>query len=324
MPAQSEQQLTNKNIFIFPSLFGFVFLSFILLLFLLGTNYQNNIILLLSYLLVSFFVSSMLQSFFNLSGIKLTATSQAKGFANQPIDLHFKISNRKRRFNYYFNFPAQKQVLYADISSGEHIFTVPYIVNERGIYDPGRLKVSSYFAFGLFVTWTHLNFKQKVTVYPEPLAFELSNKQYLVTGSEKLDKASSIIYQGDIKPGVDEFLELKSYQRGESYSHVAWKQLAKGQGWLSKKYHEQESQPHCLALKHMPAINIEQKLQQLCFLIIEYNRIGQAYSIDLYGRLIELGSGEQHLNTCLTMLADFDTRYAMAPNLTKQSTAVKV
>jgi hypothetical protein len=53
IPAGEEQALSHEKIFIFPSRFGFWFLILAALLFVLGTNYQNNLMRLLCTFLAS-------------------------------------------------------------------------------------------------------------------------------------------------------------------------------------------------------------------------------------------------------------------------------
>ena len=55
IPAATRFSLNHKNIFIFPSRFGGLYLFLCLGLFILGTNYQNNLMILLCYFLVSLF-----------------------------------------------------------------------------------------------------------------------------------------------------------------------------------------------------------------------------------------------------------------------------
>lgn len=52
-PASLNVSLNQGVIYILPSRFGYWFIFLILLLYLLGTNYQNNLILLTSFVLLS-------------------------------------------------------------------------------------------------------------------------------------------------------------------------------------------------------------------------------------------------------------------------------
>ena len=305
MPMKNKQILGSKSIFILPSAFGFSYLLFIVLLFILGTNYQNNIILLLSYLLVSFFITAMLHSFFNLSGIVLSVQEKEySGFAEQHFSVYIDIESNKERFDIHFQFKGQSASHLSQIIQGNSRCKIPYYQLIRGIYQPGRLKISSYYGFGLFVTWSQIDLGYTATVYPKASPF--NTNKYIQRALAAKNIHSEITSSYSVNNGVDEFYELKPYQQGESYNHVAWKQLAKGQGWLSKKYTEQTDNNHCLILADMPASQIEKKIEQLCFLILEHHRIGTNFSVNLIHETIAQGHGELHLNTCLKSLSAFE------------------
>ena len=306
IPKSTRQTLSNRNIFIFPSKFGIAFLFFVLLLFVLGTNYQNNIILLLSYLLVSFFITAMLHSFFNFSGVTLEITHAPNGFAKQVIEVPVKITSTKNRFDFFFQWPEQNIAQYEEIHQGENLFTIPFSKNSRGHWQAGRLKVFSYYGFGLFTTWSKLDFGLNIITYPEPQPFDL--KQFNSSNNASNREQTFNHQQQQLRDEQDEFFELRAYRQGESYNHVAWKQVAKGQGWLTKKYQQNESAEHSLQLQQMPSAQLEEKLAQLCFIILEYSQLGLHYRVELFEQTIDAGEGETHLKACLTALALYGLR----------------
>ncbi|MGJ8694033.1 MAG: hypothetical protein ACSHW0_16315 [Thalassotalea sp.] len=301
IPAKPKQVLSNRNIFILPSKFGIAYLFFILLLFLLGTNYQNNIILLLSYLLGSFFITAMLQSFFNLAGISIEIAHSPSGFAEQKIDVPLNIMSNKPRFDLHFQLPQQAISHCEIINQGDNQLTVPFIKDRRGNWTTGRLKVFSAYGFGLFTTWSTLDFGLAITVYPKASSFDL---HFLgATNVNSLAVNESNYQATQMQAGQDEFFELSAYKKGEPNSHVAWKQVAKGQGWFTKQYRQDESSQHCLKLQNMPATKLEDKLEQLCFVILEYCQLGLPYSVELLSQQIANDHGDQHAKQCLKALA---------------------
>lgn len=316
MPITNKQILSGKSIFILPSAFGFSFILFITLLFVLGTNYQNNIIILLSYLLVSFFITAMLHSFFNLSGTVLSIKSKEyAGFAQQNFSILIDVESNKQRFDFHFKFKDQNAVHLYQIEHGLNTVEIPYVQNKRGIYQPGRVKISSYYGFGLFVSWSQIDLGYIATVYPNSLPFNVSKLK-----NRQLDKSQqheNPATNGEKANGVEEFYELKTYQKGESYNHVAWKQLAKGQGWLSKKYADPTQTQMCLQLSDMPAVQLEKKLEQLCFLILEHHRNGTSFSVVLVNETIEYEADEHHVKKCLTALARVNSPGNMVSSLNK-------
>jgi hypothetical protein len=107
VPSSFEHLLTSRNIFIMPTKFGFSYLFFVVLLFLLGTNYQNNTILLLSYLLASLFITVMLHSFFNLARLKITSSENHAVFAEQQAFIPISIKAEKLHFDLNIHYVNQ-------------------------------------------------------------------------------------------------------------------------------------------------------------------------------------------------------------------------
>jgi len=301
IPASSLQRLSNTNLFIFPTGFGFAYLLFVLVLFLLGTNYQNNLIMLLSYFLASLFVSVMLHSFFNLSGLRIQAKNNVKGFAQDRVFLPLKLLSDQPRYAVNFSFEQQNTVTVAailptNITADKEVF-VPYDTIQRGVYFAERVRVSSEYSLGLFICWTKLDFACQFIIYPKPLALKLTAQEY---GSQEQEQQGHALEQHG-----DDFYQLKTYQKGEPLTQVAWKQLAKGQGMLTKSYQSMQGSETWLKLADMPSNDIEKKLAYLCYLAQQYYHNDQRFGLDLYGILIEPDHSKAHLEQCLYALAVF-------------------
>jgi uncharacterized protein (DUF58 family) len=296
IPPASQHILSNRNIFIIPTRFGFVYLIFVVLLFLLATNYQNNVIMLLSYLMASIFITTMMHSFFNLSDLTLSAGKKAAGYVKQNISFPIKISSTKTRLSLNFCFDKQQAFHLPKGEKGEQTIYVPCYYKKRGVYYPGRLKISSEYSLGLFKTWTRIDFGNQCTVYPESVP--LSNSQSNFTGSSKLNSTLE-----KCKPGTDDFFELKAHILGDPMSRIAWKQFARGQGRLTKHYHQPQGTTCWLKLIDMPNNGIEKQLQYLCFLVNQCNQAGQVFGLDLSQEKILPSKGDHHFKQCLMALA---------------------
>ncbi len=303
IPPASKHTLSNRNIFIMPTRFGYAYLIFVVLLFLLATNYQNNVIMLLSYLMASLFITTMMHSFYNLSGIVLTADNKAAGYAKHNISFPINIISPNKRVDLSFCFDSQQPTHLAKSVIGDQTVYVSCHYENRGVYLPGRLKVSSEYSYGLFITWTRIDFDHQCSVYPE--AITLNNNQNSFTGSSENSAALDQSFL-EYKPGTDDFFELKSHVHGEPLSRIAWKQFARGQGLLTKHYQKQEGTIRWLKLTDMPNHGLEKQLQYLCFLVNEYNYAGQIFGLDLGHREIKPAQGDHHFKRCLLELAVFN------------------
>jgi len=313
VPSQFQHKLSNRNIFIMPTRFGFAYLFFVLLLFLLGTNYQNNIILLLSYLLASLFITVMLHSFYNFSQLTLSSNATQTSFAKQVINFPITVTGRKAHYDINFQFSTplskQKKVTLAECNTEGVEVLLPWYAQQRGIYTLGRVKVFSEYSLGLFITWSQLDFSHQAVVFPQPK--KLNANQQLLATIDNHDQSSDANRQS--MADGDDYTELKNYVLGESKARIAWKQLARGQGKLSKNYQTQQGGLRWLQLSKMPNIDIETKLQFLCFLILEYSKNNQKFGLilDLPSsslsssavHKVEPNSGYAHRENCLIALA---------------------
>ncbi|PCI57900.1 MAG: hypothetical protein COB45_02450 [Gammaproteobacteria bacterium] len=312
MPSQFQHKLSNRNIFILPTRFGFIYLFFDVLLFLLGTNYQNNIILLLSYLLASLFITVMMHSFYNFSQLTFSSKAKQTGFAKQVINFPISISGHKTHFDINFQFynaeHLLKKVKLAQCRAQTIEVLLPWYAKQRGVYALGRVKVFSEYSLGLFITWSLLDFSHEATVFPQPK--RLTGSQQFLSDLNKNGEEHGVYMQTTAEG--DSYSELKNYVQGESQARIAWKQLARGQGKFSKNYQAQQERLLWLKLSNMPSSNIEIKLQFLCFLILEYSKnqqdFGLVLDLSISGKnsaaiKIMPNSGYKHQENCLIALA---------------------
>ncbi|MGJ8681404.1 DUF58 domain-containing protein [Paraglaciecola sp.] len=313
IPAALKYKLNHKNIFIFPSKFGALFLSLCMLLFLLGTNYQNNLMLLLCYFLLALFLVNLFASYINFSHVLLQQGKSSQVFVGDNLHLPLWLNadqsaEQNPDGQLFFKFKKETKnspiaVTTIDTNAYHNPVTLHYPCEKRGKLTLPRITVSSYFPLGLFKCWTHLAFNQQITVFPKPVPcrVELSNKN-----NTKQQKTNSL---GQEQNGHDDFSHLKAYQVGESLHHIAWKQVAKGRGMVSKQFSSLTNQTAWLSLpnQHSSAAGSEQEFEltisKLTYQVIELSRKDQVFGLDLGATSIAPNSGLAHTEACLTALA---------------------
>ena len=309
IPNRKEHQLNSRNIMIYPTRFGLSYLGFVVLVFLLGTNYQNNIILLFSYLLASLFISVMLHSFYNFSQLRFYSMAKQQGYAGD--ELHFPIQITTVKMHYDINVHFTDRTLNSQIERivqcprGSQEIKLSYKSSKRGKHYLGRVTLFSEYSLGIFKSKSILDFGHCAIIYPKPTNLIVGQYQL----SPQSDEQSIESYQTSNLVGTDDFSELKSFVRGESRARTAWKQLAKGQGHYSKHYQANQRQLKWLKLDDMPSNDVETKLSYLCFLINELTatnqHFGLALSTDTNNRSMNIppNTGINHQQACLTALA---------------------
>ena len=94
-PRVHQLTLSQKRIYIMPSVAGFMFVALLLVLLLLGINYQNNLAYGATFLLSSLFVVTIIHTYANLSGITITFLKGHHCFAGEAAAFEVQLSARR-------------------------------------------------------------------------------------------------------------------------------------------------------------------------------------------------------------------------------------
>ena len=67
-----------------------------------------------------------------------------------------------------------------ELKPGESEILVPFQAENRGQFMLTRMLIVSEYGFGLFRTWTRLDFGQQATVFPKPLSYAWQDSKQAV------------------------------------------------------------------------------------------------------------------------------------------------
>jgi uncharacterized protein (DUF58 family) len=301
-PRATQMLLNRKNIYTFPNLTGALYLLSILVIWMLGTNYQNNLILALAYLMASIFVVSILHAFANLSGITVRAVAAKPTFAGDAAAFVLELEcsakagcdNIELRWRKSGKASGESQTISLSPNEPKQVsLRAPSAT--RGYLHPGRLLIQSRFPLGIIRCWTWVNLDTCALVYPAPIATDEPHAQ---ASDGKGEGGSS-------QRGGDDFSGLRDYQPGDPIKHIAWKQYAQDKGLFTKDYEAQLSADKWLdwdSLNHPQ----ELRLSGLCYWALEYERRQIPYGLRLPSLNLAPAYGEHHLQQVLEALATFN------------------
>lgn len=293
IPPDTSHALNMQSVFIFPTLFGWGYLLMCLCVFLLGTNYQNNLMLFLCYFLLALALINLFSSFLNFSALRLQSHPVSPVYAGEPATQTLLISaQQERALNGLINarWWDDSHPVTADINGGQNQLLLPRFTDRRGVFRLPRVTLWSDYPLGLFRCWTHLDLNQQLTVYPSPKPSPVR----LTSTSGEGDRETS-------QPGHDEFYALQDYVQGEPLHRVAWKHVAKGGNWVTKAFSQQQSDSGYLSLDTTKPL--EQALSELTSQIDKLSENGDHFGLHLPGLDIAPGSGSEHRHRCLRSLA---------------------
>lgn len=296
-PRATQVTLRHKTIYVLPSSQGLAFLLVVALIWLLGTNYQNNLILALSFFLISLMLVSMVHAFNNMLG--LTFVPAAIQSAEQGETALFAVTISSRYHNNYHAIllaVAGGESVQADFVAGQSAqVSLGLPAAHRGWLRLPRITVKSYYPFGLVRAWAYVDLEHRALIFPRPVA---SAQPPLAAG----EGAEGHIYT---QQSGDEFQGFQSYQPGSPLSHVAWKQYARGAGLYLKDYRARQSQQYWLDWQAINRGNTELALSCLCYWVNHFAGSNQEFGLVLPDGAIAMGVGDVHRLQALTALALF-------------------
>lgn len=298
-PAKKIHTLNRNNLFVFPSRQGFWFLLAALVLWLVGTNYENNLILALAFLLVTLFVISILHTFANLSGVSVQLLSAKPVFSGETAEVQLLISRqgKRGRDNIVLYWPDNLPTVVSLLDKSELTVTVSVSTAGRGWFNPGRLIIETVYPLGIIRSWTRLDLDCSILVYPKPIP------------AGPLPKAQALRDEGDTAShrGADEFSGFKTYQVGDSMRNVAWKHYARGFDIMSKDFAAYVDHRMWLDWDYLGGMDREARLSRLCFWVVECSKTENEYGLRLPSNELTPGHGPAHNLQALKLLALFES-----------------
>ncbi|MGS0680051.1 DUF58 domain-containing protein [Shewanella sp. 125m-7] len=306
LPATEQIILSHKSIFILPTKFGWAWLFLLTLLFLFGTNYQNNLVMGLSFLLLSIFNTCIIYSYKNLAGLTLSSSKAKHNVAGRPIYFPINLSSHSNAYEIQLNFKNQPLENVKQVSNHQTQTLVTFNESHRGLNHPGRITVETRYPLGLFRAWSQVDLALSQLVFSQPIVDATPNKLSAYQGDDHQDT-------GKYVAGVDEYKGLKEYIVGEPLKQVAWKQWAQGRGMLTKEFEEPQDAPLWLQLEKEPQ-DIELALSHLAWHTEQLSNKNQVFGLIIAGNSITPSHGEQHRIKIQTQLALFPRKYYSKDN----------
>lgn len=296
-PRAGQVTLQHRTIYVFPSKQGLAFLFLILLIWILGTNYQNNLILGLSFFLTSVMLVSVLHAFKNLLG--LTFSPEANQYAAvgemAPFDIQISSAYQISHHGLLLSLDNEESVR-ADLVAGKPTqIRLNLPAKHRGWLKLPRIVLKSYFPFGLIRAWAYIDLEHRALIFPRPIACEQPP-----LGAGRGDEGHHLSVQRG-----DEFQGFQNYQPGSPLSQIAWKQFARGAGMHLKDYRALQSDHYWLDWEMLNARDTELALSNLSYWVNYFADNNVEFGLRLPNLTIDLGMGDVQRLNALTALALF-------------------
>lgn len=293
-------RLSHREIFIFPSRGGWLFICVGFLILVGASNYQNNLGLVLAFWLGSLGVLAKFMSFRNVLGVRLRAGDPSPTFVGETL-----------RFPIWLDDPdgrAHSAISVGLTSASDEAWDVPpqgavcaellVPAQQRGWQDMPRFCLQSLAPFGWLRVWSWPKLSARALVYPAPLAPPWP-LQPQGEGDGKHAQPVS---------GSEDFAGHRGWRQGDSLRQVDWKAYARERGLHLRLFVAPSGDEWWFRLRDLPAADRETQLSWLCFLLLEAERKGQRYGLELGAgtagaEKFSPDQGDMHLHRCLKALA---------------------
>lgn len=289
-----------SQIRIYPTVAGFLYLICAFILFLLGINYQNNLIIILCCLLLGALPFVILDSYANMNEITVEPLDTPDHFAGETVRFRLKVSTRNRRHALKVAPMNEEGIseFYDVIQEGSELGIV-FHPEKRGYLEAGAFVLTSTYPLGIICTHVVIDFHQKALIYPRPLA----GNYHL---SENASSSGSAVASDNWKmPGMDELSGLRPYREGEPPSLISWKQVAMNRGLYAKDFTATVDENEYLDMDTIPG-NLEEKISVMTYAVLQLSASNRLFGLKLGNKIIEPSQGEEHRKNALKELALFN------------------
>lgn len=309
-PVSDGHPVQRRNIRIRPTRLGAGLAVMVLLLWLVGLNYQVNLAYLAAFWLAGFIITGILLNLRQLLGLRLDAEVPHEIFAGGTARVRLTAAGNTRRRWLWFasadtlNHAARSdETAFSDglygsadswrfwpLSDGLTQQEWPVPAPMRGHLRLPALHTAAAAPFGICLAEARWQWQTDAVVYPAPIPHTPPDNG----GSGDTRRAP---VQGD-----GDLAYLQAHQDGASLQHVAWKTYAKTGEMLDKRFETQpaESSRTLISYRDYPAAGKDQAAGLLCHRVLEAERSNTPYTLELPDRTIAPQKGQREM--CLTAL----------------------
>lgn len=287
--------LHYRQVFILPTLFGFGFGTMLVLMALGGLNFNNNLALLLVFIVAAIGVTSNLLTYRTLAGVGIESVRAEPAFAGEPAHLQLFLSNpddgeRLSLQAAVGTGPASDAADLAPRSGGVLRLALP--TRRRGWLAVPPLRLETRHPLGLFRAWSWIYPEISCLVYPAPAA---DPPPLPLSGGGHAGRAQR--GEGDQVHG------LRGYRSGDSLHRVAWKTSARHDALYTREMETPQEEACVLDWSLLGGMGVETRLSVLTAWVLQADHRRLTYALQLPGQPPLTGAGEGQRLACLEALA---------------------
>lgn len=282
--------LERRRVYILPTRQGLLFAAAVFFMLLASLNYNNNLGLLLTFLLAGLAISAMYRCQRNLVGLTVHVYPPEPVFAGEPLHFTLLLRHSGRQQRLAISGAAET----VDVPPGRSVTVeLAQKTTRRGHQPLQRFALATTFPLGLFRAWVWINADVAGLAWPRPADEAAPNVARpggdAGTGSGTVDG--------------DDFAGLRDWRTGDSIQHIDWRALARGRGLLTKQFASAPPAVRDYDLATLAALPLETAIAQLARSVLDADAAGEACTLRLGKQVFGPDTGRAHRDRCLTALA---------------------
>ena len=289
--------LKPGRVYILPSGVGVVFGVMAFAMLLGAMNYNNNLVFLLTFVLVGLGLVSMHSCQRNLVGLTITFAGAEPVFAGDTAHFCIALNNGAKNHRCQIRLTGgDKPSRTVDLPpGGSEILHLAVATESRGRVHLPHFAVRTQYPFELFRAWAWLHMDLHGLVYPSP-----ATRPPQPPGSVR-----ALGHRQHDARGEEDFAGLRKFQRGDSPRNVAWKAYARAGQLFSKRFSGADTSSQWFDFETLEGYALETRLSILARWIVDADRGGEDYGLRLPGSEFAPAHGAAQRLSCLEALALF-------------------
>ncbi len=286
-----------RSIFIIPTLAGIGCATLLMSMLILATNFGNNMVFALDFMLGSLWFVALYGTHHNLLHLRLEALPCMPVFSGDNARFKIRITNPSRTTRYGIRWLSQNHggILAEIPARGSVLFEVVVPTRSRGWLRAPRFSIQTTYPFGWFRAWNWIELDTMCLVYPAPVSIR-SIAQHVPGPDEGQDKTLF---------GEQEWAGLRAYQQGDPARAIVWRALAREAGLYVHQMADSVQHEVWLEWDALAPMETELRLRVLCQRILECSEKNLRYGLRLPTQTFDPEDGAQHRLRSLRALALF-------------------
>lgn len=283
-----------RRIYVLPSKAGLFFSVIWFLMMLAGLNFNNNMSLMLVFLLFGLAQVILYKTFFNLHKLRLEQINAEPVFLGENITLHLQLGADHDKWQIRCENDLSFDVGNITQEIDELKMLIPS--KHRGMQMVDRIKFFTRFPLGLFTVWVYCTPKESVLVYPKP---ESPCPGFPNHGGQDGEKTT--------RNKGEELSGIRAYRQGDPIRDIAWKKTAQSHQTWVKEFNQTQGKHLLFDFSQIATGQLEFKLSRLAAWVLAAEQYEAEYQLLLPGFESAMSTGEHHQHKCLQALALFQT-----------------